>query len=431
VGRLAGLVSILSATTAFSAGGTTLEGAIRAAWAHNAQFLADGAEVDAANSDAEAAQAAVFPALQIGARALRTDQPAAAFGLKLDQGRITEADFDPARLNSPEAVAGWGVGATLTQPLYAGGRIEAGARAAHARANAAGKSHGARRQLLAVSVVAAYFGAQVAAKSVDYADDTLAHARETERFVRERVAQKLLLESEALRASAFRAQAEAERASRVQALKDVRSALDLLVGTPVAALETPLESQVPNPAVVAVERPEVAAARFQLEAAHAADDSATGALLPELFLQLGVETFRHSWSQGNVWTSIILGARWQLSLGELRTWKAAKYRASGAAAALQWQEDVVRHEASTSRAAVDSADANVRSAREAVAASESVRTLRDARHREGLLPLTEVLDAESGLSSARNLLLRSELEARLSRARLDLALGQPVEGIKP
>ena len=65
-----------------------------------------------------------------------------------------------------------------------------------------------------------------------------------------------------------------------------------------------------------------------------------------------------------------------------------------------------------------------------MAASESVRAMRTARHREGLLPLVEVLDAETALSGARTLLLSSQLEWRLSRAQLALALGQPIEDVK-
>ena len=64
-------------------------------------------------------------------------------------------------------------------------------------------------------------------------------------------------------------------------------------------------------------------------------------------------------------------------------------------------------------------------------ASEETRTLRQARHRQGLIPLTELLDAETGLTSARALLLRSALQARLARAELEHASGQPVEGVRP
>jgi outer membrane protein TolC len=54
-----------------------------------------------------------------------------------------------------------------------------------------------------------------------------------------------------------------------------------------------------------------------------------------------------------------------------------------------------------------------------------------ARHRQGLLPLTEVLDAEAGLAGARTLLLSSEYDARVAAAQLQFAFGKPIEGVRP
>jgi outer membrane protein TolC len=96
-----------------------------------------------------------------------------------------------------------------------------------------------------------------------------------------------------------------------------------------------------------------------------------------------------------------------------------------------WEERRAAREVTEARRAFDGATARIKAAREAVASGEAVRTQRAARHRQGLLPLTEVLDAETGLSGARTLLLQSQLEARLARAQLQLALGQPVEGVTP
>jgi outer membrane protein TolC len=81
--------------------------------------------------------------------------------------------------------------------------------------------------------------------------------------------------------------------------------------------------------------------------------------------------------------------------------------------------------------ALRSSEVRVSSAREAVAASESARTLRRERHRQGLLPLTDVLDAEAGLAGARALLLRTEFEVRVAAAQVALALGQSIEGVNP
>jgi outer membrane protein TolC len=98
---------------------------------------------------------------------------------------------------------------------------------------------------------------------------------------------------------------------------------------------------------------------------------------------------------------------------------------------LGWQAREAAREGAEARRAVETAEARVRSAREAVAASESARALRAARHRQGLTPLTDLLDAEAGLAGARALLLASRLDARVARARLALADGTPVEGLKP
>ena len=97
---------------------------------------------------------------------------------------------------------------------------------------------------------------------------------------------------------------------------------------------------------------------------------------------------------------------------------------------VKWQEAQARREIQEARGALLTAQAKIAFAKVALESSESVRAIRKARHRDGLLPLVEVLDAESGLSGARTLLLGSELDERVSRAQLALALGQPIESVK-
>jgi outer membrane protein TolC len=430
----AALLLVLATPVARAEGSLSIEQAIRSAWSGNAGLAASAAQVEGARLDASAARDAMLPTLETSARAIVTNEPLMAFGLKLDEGRLGTQDFDPARLNNPSATGGVGFGVSLKQPIYSGGRIDAGRRAADASAQAEAQSHEARRQRLAAEVVRAYFGAQVAAQAVRYAESALAQAQETERFVRARVAQQLLLESEALRATAFRAQREAELAAARQQAESARSSLELLIGQPVtaAALSSAVEKDDPGDAAAApAETPALRAMLLRSEAARAAGESARGSLLPEVFLQLGAETLRSSFSQGDTWASAMIGARWTLSLRQLHTAQAAEARSEAAATAARWQGQEEAREVADARGAIAAAQSRVASAREAVAASESVRTQRAARHREGLLPLTDLLDAETSLSGARTLLLQSQLEARLAHARLALSSGQPVEGVRP
>lgn len=413
----------------------TAQDAIRAAWAQNPALLASASQVEAAQADARRARDARLPTLRLEARGVRTDEPMMAFGLKLDQARIGMADFDPARLNAPDAVGGVGAGATLSLPLFMGGRLLAGQRAAERMAGAEAADDRRRRMEVAAAVVEAYFGAQAAEQGLRHAEDQLAHARETERFVRQRNAEGLLLDSEVARTVAFRAQAEAELAAARRRGASARSGLALLTGLgPDAALTTPLSDPPPEVTAGAPEaRPDVEAARRRREAAEAGVTAARGALLPALLAQASAETMRtpDDLRDGAAWTTLGVVLRWDLSLADLDATRAASARARAAAAAQAWQERQAAREAEEARQAIAAADARVLAAREAVAASEAARTLREARHREGLLPLTDVLDAEAALAGARALLLASQLEARLARAALALALHQPIEGMLP
>jgi outer membrane protein TolC len=412
----------------------TVEDAIRAAWARNPGLEASSSQVEAARDDARRARDARLPTLRLEARGVRTDQPMMAFGLKLDQARISAADFDPAKLNHPDPVGGFGAGATLSLPIYMGGRLAAGQRAAGRVADAEAADDQRRRMEAAVSIVEAYFGARAAEQWIRFAEEQLAHARETERLVRERNAQGLLLDADVARTAAFRAQVEAELAGAHRRSDSARSALALLTGEPRnAVLVTPLEVE---PAATAdgdpLDRPDVQAARLRREAADAGVVAARGSLLPALLAQAGAETMRTTdLKDGAHWTSIAMVLRWDLSVADADATRAAAARARAAAYALEWRERQATREVEEARGAIQAAEARVRAAGEAVAASESARTLRAARYREGLLPLTDVLDAEAALAGARALLLASQLEARVARASLALALNQPIEGMLP
>lgn len=415
----------------------TIEDAIRAAWADAPALRASAALVDAARADAARARDARLPTLSLGARGVRTDEPMMAFGLRLDQGRIGTADFDPRRLNDPAGLVGVGGGATVSVPVFMGGRLRAAQRAAGAAADAESADHVRRRMEVAASVVQAYFGAQAADEGVRHAEDLLAHGTETERFVRERNARGLAPDADLARAAAFRAQAQAELAVAHQRRASARSALALLSGdgaaeaelaTSISALPPPLVA----PASAPADRPDLLAARLRRDAAASGVAAARGALLPALFAQASAETMRTSdLAEGTSWTTIGLLLRWDLALGDADAVRAASARARAAADALAWREREAVREVAEARRAVETADARVRAAEEAVSASESARTLRDARHRQGLLPLTDVLDAEAGLAGARALLLASRLDARVSRTRLALALHHPIEGLMP
>ncbi|HUM12679.1 MAG TPA: TolC family protein [Myxococcaceae bacterium] len=426
------LAGLLCSPVALAAPEMTITDAIRTAWTHDARLQASSAQATSASRSAEAADWALGPTVVLGAQGTITSQPSRHFALLLDQGQLTAADFDPARLNTPSVRGSLGLSAVVEQPLIDPG-LWAASRRAHAGAEAEEAGRAVTQARVALETVRAYFSVRAAEEALVFAEDALRAARDTERFLRARVEQDVLLASEGSRSTAYRAQAEAERAAAVRQLALARTGFVMLVGQDPAPgmLVTPLVP--PETAVSAEvqERPEARAARAAVDAQAAAADEAHGRLWPTLLLQGGVATERAGLSEGTTWGMGFLILRWRGSVAGFKMADAAESTRVAAEARRLEQERMLAAELEQARASLDAAAAALQAARTAVAASEQTRTLRQARHRQGLIPLTELLDAETGLTSARALLLRSALQARLARAELENASGQAVEGVRP
>lgn len=425
------LIFILSPTLVAQSQGMTLQEAIRQAWNRQPGLLTGEAQVDQAHAEAAAARAARLPTLQAEAGWRRTDEPLMAFGTKLDQGRLTAPDFDPARLNAPDPISGLGASVTLRQPIYAGGRIEAGIAAARAMASAADSRQARRRQETAAAVVQAYFGRETAAQGLVYAEDAVRHAQAMESYIAARVTQGLMLKADALRARAFRAQSEADLALARQREAEAKNALALLIGGSVPdTLSTPLAA---SPCIVDApgDRPDLQAARWEVEAASQAAKAEGGALKPELGVELGWGAARPGFgSNGATWTNLSVGARWTFSFAQTRKAQAARAGARAAEESLRWQQAVADQERANAITALDAAQARVKAGEESLAAAEEARRMSEARFLAGLLPLTDQLDTEARLAGARALNLSSLLELRTAEARQALADGRPVEGVQ-
>ncbi|MCE1205063.1 MAG: TolC family protein [Holophagaceae bacterium] len=414
----------------------TVATAIRKAWRDQSGLKAGRALVQSKREEAAGFDALKMPTLTLQAQGVRTDEPMLAFGMKLNQSRIAAMDFNPSSLNRPDAIMGFGGSAAVQQPLYAGGRLSAAKWAGEYAAQAETASQARREQETAMAIVEAYFGAQVAEQALLWVEDTRTWILGLEAFVGARVQQGLMLESELQRLKAAHAQVDAQKADAVRQVRAARSGLGLLTGSaPVEVpLATPLQMEGPAPGAspLVPVRADLQAAELQARAAGQAAKAAAGSLKPEVGLELGAGTLRQSWHQGGTWTWAALGVKWKVFSGPDRAKSnaaAAQARAADDMRAFKQQQ--AEHEVRVAREALRAAEAKHVAAQEALAASEESKRLREARHREGLTPLTDLLDAEAALQGARTLLLQSLYDLRTSRAALDLATGTPIEGVTP
>ena len=412
----------------------TIGEAIRKAWRDQAGLKAGQAMVEARQAEAQAADHSRLPSFTLNASGVRTNEPMMAFGIKLNEARITAADFNPMALNHPDAIGAYGGSAVLQQPLYAGGRISAARRAGSYLAEAEQASQSHRQQETARMVVEAYFGAQVAEQALTWVEDTRTWVQSMEAFVGARVDQGLMLEAERQRLRAVHSQVEAQRAEVLRQLRTTRSGLGLLTGSGPyeGPLGTALESEQPRVLAGASHRSDLAALGLQAKAAQEGAKVATGGLYPEVGLELGAGTLHHSWSEKGTWTWAAVGVKWKVfSAPDRAKANAANAQARAAVELQSFKQQQADHEVRAAREGVLAAESRLAAAREGLVAAETSRGLREARHREGLTPLTDVLDADAAVQGARTLMLQSLYDLRVNRAALDLATGAPIEGVTP
>jgi len=412
----------------------TVASAIRKAWTDQAGLRAGQAMVEARQAEAEGYRDLRLPTVTLNAQGVRTNEPMMAFGIKLNEARIGMADFNPLTLNHPEAIGAYGGSAVIQQPLYTGGRITAARRAGDFMYQAEQASQERRKQETAQMVVEAYFGTQVAEQALKWVDDTRLWIQGMEHFVGARVQQGLMLESELQRLKAFHAQADAQKAEVIKQVRSARSGLGLLTGSgPVeGTLATPLEPTERIAPEGPALRADLVAADLQAKAAREGAKAAQGSLLPEVGLELGAGTLHHSWSDKGNWTWAAVGVKWKVfSAPDVAKARAARAQERAATDMRTFKQQQAEHEVRVAREGVTAAEARYAAAKESLAAAEESKRLREARHREGLAPLIEVLDAEAAIQGARTLILQSLFELRISRASLDLASGNPIEGVNP
>lgn len=95
----------------------TLDEAIAYAKSNNRSILIANQEANVAKANYHKSLGIILPQLNLSHTALATNDPLNAFGFKLQQQKITLADFDPSLLNNPSKTATYLTKVEILQPL--------------------------------------------------------------------------------------------------------------------------------------------------------------------------------------------------------------------------------------------------------------------------------------------------------------------------
>ena len=345
--------------------------------------------------------------------------------------------FAPAILNR------YSTRASVTQPLFTGFRIPNQHDAAQARTRAARAEVVATTQTVAFETRAAYWElyraqaqAQATAKSVELIERRLTD-------IRNQRAAGRATEADVLRVKARRDRVRAERLQARNAVKSARRTLNDQMGRPLGApvvlADTVTVEPRDRPPEALVERatqqrPDLRALRQTVQTRAAEVDVAQSDWFPQVSLTGSYlyarpneqlfppeDRFQGTWQAGvQLSWDLSLGFRTDASTDRARAqWQQARYE-------LQDRRQSVRAEVkkrveavAEARQAVTAATTSLESARAAYRAVQS-------RFEEGMVVVSDLLDAERALREARSQLVAAQADYALARAALARAVGRSV-----
>jgi outer membrane protein len=381
-----------------------------------ADHSAYGNRVAAGNAAARAADAlaplkGILPSVRFEAGYIRTTDPIGVFGTTLRQRTITQANFDPQRLNYPGAVGNYQSGIVVEQPIF-NADAWAGRRAAVRVADVGRATEEWTRISTRVEVVQAYYGAILASERVgtlrSAARAASAHLAQAQAMVR----QGLVTQSDALLASVRASDIDAQLAEAEGGSATARLQFAVLLGLDGAGSPQQLELPAALPtgdriraavagdtgSIAPAPRADVRAASRGLDAARADALRARSAYLPRLnsFARYDWNASDRPYAGDRNWTVGIM-ASWNIfaGLSELGDVQASAGRAAAAQAQAEATRANARLDIERTRTTLDVALIRLAIAERATVQSAEAHRIVGRKYEGGLATVVELLDAQA------------------------------------
>jgi outer membrane protein TolC len=134
-----------------------------------------------AKADYNQTQAILLPNISLSHSGISTNNPLMAFGSKLNQEILTQADFNPALLNDPESIRNFTSKIEIQQPIFnADGLFMR--KAAKAKMNAVELQSSRTKERMKLEVTKAYMKLQIAYKAVEVLEKAKEAAMENKKI---------------------------------------------------------------------------------------------------------------------------------------------------------------------------------------------------------------------------------------------------------
>jgi outer membrane protein TolC len=430
-------ILIIFTATAFGGGPPVdFPTAVSRALKNNPSLSASGQEWLAAKKEAEVARGYYLPSLALEERFTRTNVPAEAFALKINQERMLPSDFASVdNFNRPPPVNDYMTAITAEQVLFAP-KVYLGYRMAGREAVAKGEDFRHRKEEVVFRVLSSYLDVLTAKEYVRVAAQAVDAAREHHRVAETVVRSGMGLASDVLRAKVFLASAESGQVTADNRLALAKQALALAMGerggTEVDAAAAipalPEEGSLDDRITAAVaNRADLRAFSARVENAGENVTLYRSDYLPAVGLMGAYQLDGRDspFSPDNRSWKVGVGLRWNLFDGLRREAAVARAAAESGKVKESYRgaQDYAAFQVSQAYLSVKEAARRVEIARSAVAAAEEGTRLIRARYENQLTRMVELLDAQSALDAVRADLVKAENDLCRYRGELLFASG--------
>lgn len=415
----------------------TLQQAVRIALEKNPLCKAAVADTRVSSADIREARSVLLPRVMFSETATRGNDPVYVFGSRLRQQRFTADDFSLNRLNTPLPFGNFSTRFGGAWNLFDSFASWHGVNRAKQMNDAAGHQLERTEQEIVLRVVNAYYGALLATKQLELAEQAVKTSQSILDRGQSRFDSGLVVESDLLTAKVRRA-ARQQQLIRARNNQDLaRAELNAVLGVPMDSsfqpTETLMESALPIPVLRDVEkraltnRPDLKRIQAEEAAQRHSVAIAKSSFGPRVNAFAGWEMDNPTFVAGGGGNNWLGGVEMQIDLfqGGAKRAELARERAlqEKMTAMKQVASDDIRLEVRRDYYNVDSARQEVEVARAAIAQAQDSLRINQDRYDGGLTTVTDLLGAEEATLHSQTDYWEAVYRFHTSFASLELASG--------
>jgi outer membrane protein len=415
----------------------TLQEAVTVALEKNPLRKVALADTRVASADVRQARSVLMPRLNFSETATRGDDPVYVFGSKLRQQRFSTADFALNQLNTPLPFGNFSTRFAGSWNLFDSFASWHGVNRARQMNEAAARQLERADQEIVFRVVDAYYGALLASKQLEVAEQAAKTAQSIMDRSQVRFDSGLVVESDLLTAKVRMASRQQELIRARNNLDLARAQLSTAMGVPMDTLFQPAEAlaerALPVPVLQEVEkqalanRPDLKGIQSQEAAQKQSVAIAKSSFGPRVNAFAGWELDNPTFVAGGGGNNWLGGVEVQFDIfqGGAKRAELSRQRALAdrVGAMKQAAGDAIRLEVRRAYYDVDASRQQMEVARAAIAqAQESLRINQD-RYDGGLTTITDLLGAEEAARRSQTDYWEAVYRFHTSYANLELASG--------